>query len=35
MNGHNNLAFVPKRPLQPSVMFVNKAGGYPSEALLG
>ncbi len=24
--------FVPGKPLQPSLMFVGKAGAYPSEA---
>ncbi len=29
------LVFVPGKPLQPSLMFVGKAGVYPSEAKLG
>jgi hypothetical protein len=24
--------FVPRQPFQPSLMFVGKAGAYPSEA---
>ncbi len=31
-NFRNKLVFVPGKPFLPSLMFVGKAGAYPSEA---
>ncbi len=33
MNGANKQVFVPGKPFQPSLILMNKAGAYPSEAL--